>query len=177
MAITGIDVSLWTLAGTAAGVRADERKRNHRRPQMASSTQDVGIERESPATEGSSGLDSTTAGALSYLFGFVSGLLFYLIEREDRFVRWHAAQSMAFTGLLAVAYIALTFLGTVVSMATFSGSSGMFLAGSLFGLILGLVWLVVAVGSFAAWVYMMVKAYQGETIRLPIAAKVADRLA
>ncbi|GAA0457532.1 DUF4870 domain-containing protein [Halococcus morrhuae DSM 1307] len=144
---------------------------------MASSTQDIGIDEESTTSESESGLDSTTAGALSYLFGFVSGLLFYLIEREDRFVRWHAAQSMAFTGVLVVAYIALSFLGTAVSMATVSGSSGLFLAGSLFGLILGLVWLVVSLGSFVAWIYLMIKAYQGKVARLPIAASIADRLA
>lgn len=145
---------------------------------MASTTKDISIEAEGAAVaENNAGLDSNVAGTLSYLFGFVSGLIFYLIEKEDRFVRWHAAQSMAFTGLLAVAYIALTFLGTVVSMMTFSGSSGGFLVGSLFGLILGLVWLIVAVGGFVAWAYMMVKTYQGETVRLPVAASIADRLA
>ncbi|WP_435078807.1 DUF4870 domain-containing protein [Halococcus sp. AFM35] len=145
---------------------------------MASTTKDISIEAKGAAVaENNSGLDSNVAGTLSYLFGFVSGLIFYLIEKEDRFVRWHAAQSMAFTGLLAVTYIALTFLGTVVSMMTFSGSSGGFLVGSLFGLILGLVWLIVAVGGFVAWAYMMIKAYQGETVRLPVAASIADRLA
>ena len=145
---------------------------------MASSTQDIEVERDpaAPARESKSGLDSNVAGALSYLFGIVSGLIFFLIEKNDRFVRWHAAQSMAFNGLLIVAYIALTFLGTVVSVATFSGSSGMVLVGSLFSLILGLVWLVVAVGGFAAWVYLMIKAYQGETPRLPVAAGIADKL-
>ena len=145
---------------------------------MASTTKDISIEAEGAAVaENNAGLDSNVAGTLSYLFGFVSGLIFYLIEKEDRFVRWHAAQSMAFTGLLAVTYIALTFLGTVVSMMTFSGSSGGFLVGSLFGLILGLVWLVAAVGGFIAWAYMMIKTYQGETVRLPVAASIADRLA
>ncbi|EMA52713.1 MULTISPECIES: DUF4870 domain-containing protein [Halococcus] len=145
---------------------------------MASSTQDIDIEQEpaAPAAESESGLDSNVAGALSYLFGIVSGLIFFLIEKDDRFVRWHAAQSMAFNGLLIVTYIALTFFGTVVSVASFGSSSGMFLVGSLFSLILGLVWLVVAVGGFAAWVYLLVKAYQGETPRLPVAAGIADKL-
>ncbi|EMA46966.1 DUF4870 domain-containing protein [Halococcus saccharolyticus] len=144
---------------------------------MASSTQDIDIENEpTAAVESDSGLDSNTAGALSYLFGMVSGLIFYLIEKDDPFVRWHAAQSIAFTGVLLVAYIALTFLGTAVSVATFSGSTGGFLVGSLFSLILGLVWLVAAVGGFVAWAYLMIKAYQGESPRLPIAAGIADRL-
>ncbi|WP_049899175.1 DUF4870 domain-containing protein [Halococcus agarilyticus] len=149
---------------------------------MASSTQDIDVEPEAgtktaETTESGSGLDSNVAGTLSYLFGFVSGLIFYLIEREDPFVRWHAAQSMAFSGVLVAAYVVLTFLGTVVSVATFSGSTGGFLVGSLFSLLLGLVWLVVAVGGVVVWAYLMVKTYQEETPRLPIAAKIADRLA
>jgi uncharacterized membrane protein len=143
---------------------------------MANTTQDIGVEREPAAAKSESGLDENVAGALSYLFGFVSGLILFLIEKDNRFVRWHAAQSMAFTGMLIVTYIALTFLGTVVSVAAFSGSTGAFLIGSLFSLILGLVWLVVALGGFVAWVYLMVKAYQGKTPRMPIAAKIADRL-
>jgi uncharacterized membrane protein len=145
---------------------------------MASNAQDIGIERDpAAAAANESGLDGNVAGALSYLFGMVSGLIFYLIEKDNPFVRWHAAQSIAFNGLLIAASIVLTFLGTAVSMATFSGSSGMFLIGSLFSLILGLVWLVVTVGGFVAWVYLMVKAYQGETTRMPVAAGIADRLA
>ena len=126
--------------------------------------------------ESNSGLDSNVAGALSYLFGIVTGLIFFLIEKDDQFVRWHAAQSMAFNGVLIVAYIVLTILGTVVSVATFGGGTGTFLVGSLFSLVLGLVWLVVAVGGFVAWIYLMIKAYQGETPRIPIAAGIADKL-
>lgn len=146
---------------------------------MASSTREINTETEPAVStdESESGLDGNVAGTLSYLFGFVSGLIFYLIEKDDSFVRWHAAQSMAFSGVLIVAYIALTFLGTVVSVAAFSGSTGGFLIGSLFSLILGLVWLVVALGGFVAWVYLMVKAYQGETPRMPVAAGIADKLA
>ena len=152
---------------------------------MASSTKEIDGENETTTTttattttttESETGLDSNVAGALSYVFGFVSGLIFYLIEKEDRFVRWHAAQSIALSAVLAVVYIVLTFLGTVVSMTTFSGSSGLFLVGSLFSLVLGLVWLVATVGSFVVWLYLIVKAYQGDTVRLPVVANLADRL-
>jgi uncharacterized membrane protein len=145
---------------------------------MATRSDEIDVEASTASTtESESGLDGNVAGALSYLFGFVSGLILFLIERDNQFVRWHAAQSMAFNGLLIATYIVLTFLGTVVSVATFGGSSGMFLIGSLFSLILGLVWLVVAVGGFVAWAYLMIKAYQGETPRMPVAAGIADRLA
>lgn len=146
---------------------------------MANTTQDIGVERDpaAGATANESGLDGNVAGALSYLFGMVSGLIFYLIEKDNPFVRWHAVQSIAFNGLLIATSMVLTVLGSVVSVATFSGSSSMFLVGSLFSLVLGLIWLVVGIGGFVAWAYLMIKAYQGEAPRMPIAAGIADRLA
>ncbi|RJT02674.1 DUF4870 domain-containing protein [Halococcus sp. IIIV-5B] len=146
---------------------------------MASSTTEFDGETETTTTtavENESGLDSNVAGALSYVFGFVSGLIFYLIEKEDEFVRWHAAQSIALSAVVAVVSIALSFVGTAISVATFSGSSGLFLVGSLVSLVLGLVWLVVTVGAVAVWLYLIVRAYQGKTVRLPVVATLADRL-
>ena len=143
------------------------------------STQDIDVEQDSaaPAAANESGLDGNVAGALSYLFGFVSGLIFYLIKRDNRFVRWHAAQSMAFTGLLVVASIVLTVVQLVFTTVMFSGSDGGFLIGSLVSLVLGVIWLILTVGGFVAWVYMMIKAYQGEAARIPVAAGIADKLA
>lgn len=144
---------------------------------MASTTPDIDVEREpvEATAETESGLTSNVAGALAYLFGIVSGLLFYLLEKEDEFVRFHAAQSIAFSGLLIVTYIGLTIVGTIVSTVLFANSST-FLIGSLLSLVLGLAWLVVALGGFGLWVYLMIKAYQGETPRLPVVAGIAERL-
>lgn len=144
---------------------------------MASKTRDVDVESEPTraAAESELGLDENVSGALSYLFGFVSGLIFYLLEKENEFVRFHAAQSIAFSGLLFVAYIALSVVGSVLTTVLFTSTST-FIVGSLLSLVLGLAWLVVALGGFAVWVYLMVKAYQGETPRIPVAASIADRL-
>lgn len=150
---------------------------------MASTTRDIDVESESTAsvaetetgTGTGTGLDENVAGALAYLFGFVSGLIVYLIEKDNAFARFHAAQSMALSGVLFVAYTALSIVGSVLTTMMFSTTSTFFL-GSIVSLVLGLVWLVLALGGFAAWVYLMIKAYQGETPRIPVAAKIADRL-
>ncbi|ELY63210.1 DUF4870 domain-containing protein [Natronococcus jeotgali] len=147
---------------------------------MASNTPDVDIEAETAAepiepAETGTGLDENVAGALSYLIGFVSGLILFLVETENQFVRFHAAQSMVFTGLFVVSYIALSIVGTVISTVMFASTSTFFI-GSIVSLVLGLVWLGLAVGGFALWIYLMVKAYRGETVRLPIAAGIADKL-
>lgn len=145
---------------------------------MSSGTQEINAEerRAASTTVSESGLDENVAGALSYLLGIVTGLIFYLIEKDNPFVRFHAAQSMAVWGLVVVTYIVLSVIGTAIQIVTFSGSTGGFIVGSLISLVLGLVWLVLLLGGFALWIYLMVRAYQGETPRIPIAAGIADKL-
>ena len=46
------------------------------------------------------GMKARTAGWLCYLFAWVTGLIFFLLERDSRFVRFHAMQSMLFFGVL-----------------------------------------------------------------------------
>lgn len=144
---------------------------------MASNTRDVDIEAERTAesAETESGLDENVAGALSYLFGFISGLIVFLIEGENQFVRFHAAQSIVVSGLFVLAYIAVSIVGTVLTTLMLA-SAGTFLVGSLFSLLLGLVWLALALSGFGIWVYLVVTTYQGKRTRLPVAAGIADKL-
>lgn len=144
---------------------------------MASKTQDLDAENETAVATGEteSGLDENVAGALSYLFGLVTGLIFYLIEQDNPYVRFHAAQSMVVSGLVFVTAIALSIVGTIISTVLFTSTSTFFI-GSIISLVIGLVWLVFALGAFAVWVYLMVRAYQGKTPRVPIAAGIADNL-
>ena len=69
--------------------------------------------------DSSTGLDSNIAGALCYLAGFVTGVVFLVIEKRDREVRFHAFQSAATFGTLFVLSIvasALPFIGTLVAL-------------------------------------------------------------
>ncbi|QSX00098.1 DUF4870 domain-containing protein [Haloterrigena alkaliphila] len=144
---------------------------------MASNTQDIDIEAERTAepAETESGLDANVAGALSYLFGFVSGLILFLIEGDDRFVRFHAVQSMVVSGLVLLAYLAVSIVGTILTTVMFASTST-FVVGSIISLLLGVVWLGLVLGGFAIWVYLVVTAYRGKTTRLPVAAGIADKL-
>lgn len=144
---------------------------------MASSTQKIEGERtERVSTEEATsiGLDENVAGALSYVS--IVGLVLYFIEKENGFVRFHAAQSIALAVLVFGLSIGLSVVGTAMTTVMFSGSSGGFLVGSLVSLVLGLLWLVLTVGGFALWVYLIVRAYQGKTPRVPIAAGIADKM-
>ena len=47
-------------------------------------------------------LPQNTAGALTYVLGWVTGLVFLLIEKKNAFVRFHAMQSLIFFGALMI---------------------------------------------------------------------------
>jgi uncharacterized membrane protein len=114
-----------------------------------------------PAAGTQSSLSENVAGLLCYLLGWVTGLIFFLIDKRP-FVRFHAAQSIVVFGGLMVIRI-------VLSMLFISGGLAGFSAG------VGILWLVSLVG-LVLWILLMVKAYQGEKYRIPLAADLADQI-
>ncbi|WP_163582639.1 DUF4870 domain-containing protein [Gracilibacillus saliphilus] len=93
----------------------------------------------------STGLDQNVAGLLSYLVGFVTGIIFLLLEKENRFVRFHALQSIFVSVLLIV-------INTVLGMIPLLG---------------WLVNILIAPLTLVLWIVLMVKAYQGQYFKLP----------
>ena len=118
-----------------------------------------------------SGMNENVRPALSYVLGFVTGIIVYLIERDNEYVRWHAAHSMAVFGLLFIANIVLSTISATL-FTSFAFSS----AGSVVFGLLSLTSLALGLGALVAWAYFIVRAYQGETPRIPIAAGLADKL-
>ncbi len=108
-------------------------------------------ESQMPSQSGGTGLSPNIAGALSYLFGFVTGIIFLLVEKEDQFVRFHAMQSIIVFGALFIAT-------TVVNIIPFLGQ--------LISLLLSLLGVVL-------WIMLMVKAYQGEEWEVPVLGEIA----
>jgi uncharacterized membrane protein len=100
----------------------------------------------------STGLDANLAAALTYLVGFVSGIVFLVIEKENRFVRFHALQSVLAFGAITLLWVLLN-------------------AVPLLGFVLGV--LVIIPGSAIIWLFLMFKAYQGEEFKLPIVGSIA----
>ena len=136
---------------------------------------DHSTERTVQETQGT-GLDSNVAGALAYLFGALTGIIFYVLEPEDEFVRFHAAQSI----VVSVGFFVLAFGTSIVTtvLSVLGGASaGASVAFGLVSLVIGLVWLVVALAGFGLWLFLMLRAYQGKQTRIPVAAGIADRIA
>src|SRR5919107_2320121 len=109
-------------------------------------------------TATSTGLAANVAGALCYVLGFITGIIFLVLEKENRFVRFHAAQSITVSVLLILIYIGLTILSTILAVVP--------IIGWLIGLVLTL---IVGLGSFVLWLLLMFRAYQGREWRVPVA--------
>jgi uncharacterized membrane protein len=123
------------------------------------------------AGKSSTGLDENIAALLAYIFGWVSGLVFFLIEKDSKLVRFHAMQSLLLNGLVLVLSIVL-WVVTIVLVLIASQLPG-FLS-TLVGLLSTLIWLVVFVGFLLAWIMCLVKAFQGQYYKLPIIGNMAE---
>ena len=118
------------------------------------------------ATASSTGLAPNVAGALAYLLGPITGILFFLLEQENRFVRYHAAQSIT----LGLLWIALS--------VVFSVLSGMLVMVPVLGWLVALLLSVVfGLGGFFLWLFLMWRAFQGREWESPIAGPMARKLA
>lgn len=115
----------------------------------------------------STGLDENVAGLLCYVLGWITGIIFLLIDKRP-FVKFHAAQSIVVFGGLHVIEIAIGIIFGAGFM--FMGGFGTFgLAAALYGL--------VSLLALILWVLLMVKAYQHEKFEVPIAGGIAQSLA
>jgi uncharacterized membrane protein len=109
-------------------------------------------------------MSENLAGALCYLLWWVTGLVFFLIDKRP-FVRFHAAQSIVvFGGLQVLNFV----VGIVFGISVFGGVRSMSLGWALYSLI--------ELVSVVLWLVLMIKAYQGERFRVPIAADIAEQL-
>ena len=103
----------------------------------------------------STGLPENIAGLLCYLLGWVSGLIFYLIEKQSDFVKFHATQSIIAFGALTLASIAtgvVPFIGALLAP-------------------------LLSVLAFALWIILMIRAFQHVRFKLPWAGDLADKYA
>jgi len=121
------------------------------------------------AAAGGTGLDENVAGLVAYVAGWVTGIIFFAIDKRP-FVRFHAAQSMVAFGALFILSIALNMF---LSMSWIMGGAAGVLGSMIHFLFSTAVWLVCVV----LWILCMVKAYQHERFKLPIVGDIAENIA
>ncbi len=101
----------------------------------------------------STGMQPNVAALLSYLVGFITGIIFYIIEKENKFVRFHAMQSIITFGFF-------------------------FVLGLILGVIPVIGWVlmpILLITEVILWIVLMIKAYRGENFKLPIAGDIAEK--
>jgi len=107
-----------------------------------------------PQTEkgSSTGLDQNVAGLLCYLAGFITGIIFIVLEKKSRFVRFHAMQSI----VLSAAIVIINFVAGLIPFLGF------------------VLQLIIELLGFILWIVMMVKAYNKEMYKLPIIGDLSE---
>lgn len=121
-------------------------------PVMTSATTADPAPAPSSTTSGSGSPNSNVLAAVAYILTFITGLIIYFVaDKNDKYARWHAIQAI---GLGIVALV----IGIILSFVSLG--------------LLGVVWNVIVL---VLVIILAVKAYQGQKIRLPIIADIADK--
>jgi uncharacterized membrane protein len=115
--------------------------------------------------EASTGLAPNVGGALAYVLGPFTGIAFLVLEKQNRFIRFHAAQAIVVSIAMFVISFALTILSGILAFIPVLG----WIVAMLLSLGLSLI-------AFVLWIFLMWKAYQGESWHAPLVGNAAERL-
>jgi len=116
-----------------------------------------------PAAFPTEGIEENLAGLLCYVAGWLSGLIFLLIDKRP-FVRFHAAQAIGYNIAVVVVYFAVAFSFVMLHFLHLG-----FLAFAIYP--------ILGVLIFGLWIFMMYKAYQHEKFMLPVIGNIAEGMA
>ncbi len=115
----------------------------------------------------SMGMQANVEAGLSYVAGWITGLIFFFGEKQNRFVRFNAMQSLLLYAAVTVIYIVLVVLGTALAFSYL---------GILILLVSLLSWLV-WIGALVLWIILMINAFQGKYVKLPVIGDYAEKYA
>jgi uncharacterized membrane protein len=112
---------------------------------------------------------SNVAGLLAYVLGFITGIIFLVLEpyNKDKFIRFHAFQSIFFNVAMIVFWIAYTIVSTVLGFVSFG----------ILGIVMAILGLLIFLGILVYWVFLMYKAYNNEKYMIPYIGKLAAQQA
>ena len=112
-------------------------------------------------------MSSNVAGLLTYILGFITGIIFLVIEpyKNDKFVRFHAFQSIFFNVALIVFWIAYSVLTSILGVVSLG----------ILAVAMGLVALLIMLAILAYWIFLMYKAYNNELYKVPFIGDLAAK--
>ncbi len=111
-----------------------------------------------------SGFQPNIAAVLSYALTVVTGTVMFLVEKENKYVRFHAMQAILFGAAWIILWI-LASIGTTVPIRVIGS------------IITDVILFVVVLGGFVVWLFLLYKAYRGARFMLPVLGKIAERIA
>lgn len=118
------------------------------------------------------GLDANLAAALGYPIGIL-GLINFFLDKDNKFVRFHGIQSVLYSAIVSVIFIAIWIFLAILGMIM-SQISGALAA--LVGILYLLVFLVFVIVWFGVLLYSGYRAYQNETFKLPVVGNFAEKI-
>jgi uncharacterized membrane protein len=112
----------------------------------------------------SMGMEENVASMLCYIAGFITGLIFYFSEKENKTVRFHALQSIGLTIFIVAVLIVITIFNAIFFAISWT--------------ILG-IWVIIStiiwLGIAALWIFLMVRAYMGAKVKLPLIGDICEK--
>lgn len=124
------------------------------------------------APKSSTGLDENVAALLSYVMTWVTGLVFFFIEKDSRLVRFHAMQAILLGGIALVLGIVIWVVWVVLLIIVAQISDVLTM---LLNLVFMLLMVAFYLGLLIAWILCMVKAYQKQYFKLPVLGNFAEK--
>jgi uncharacterized membrane protein len=119
-----------------------------------------------PEAESSTGLSANVAGLLCYVAGWITGIVFVVLEKKSTYVKFHAWQSIMTFGVLTVAHLVLSTILGGIGAAT--GALGLVILAGVLGTIIWIMMLVL-------WIILLVQAGTGKMWKVPGAGDWAEK--
>ena len=117
------------------------------------------------------GLDGNVAAALGYPIGIIALILIF-IEKDNKFVRFHAIQSLLWGLLMTIAIFVIAIVGTIIALVAGAASGTLGWIVGIIVMLLYFAWLVACLGGM---IYSAVKAYGNEKFKLPVVGNFAEK--
>jgi uncharacterized membrane protein len=111
---------------------------------------------DQPANKTSTGMQQNVEALLCYVLGWITGIIFFIMEKENRLVRFHALQSIIVFGAISIVEILVIMLIHL--------NVG------------GIIVLIVSILSFILWIFLLYKASLGQMFKLPVIGEFAEQL-
>ncbi len=108
---------------------------------------------EAPKNKTTLGIDENVEALLCYVLGWITGIVFLVLEKENKFVRFHAAQSLA-------AFLPIFVIMIIVGMIPFIG---------------WILSILISIFTLILWLFLMFKAFKGEKYKLPVVGDFAEQ--